>query len=105
MTVLLASERRLRLLEIVVGASDDTFDLTVGEQAVTNLAISRDYNTIEICAIQRTIDASGKFENELAVDVVVKEGTTVATQHAPLSMLLLKMLQVNTCSMVQRQVN
>ncbi len=66
---------------IVVGASDDTFDLTVGEQAVTNLAISQGtYNTIEAYAaeIQRTIDASGKFENELAVDVVVKEGTTVA---------------------------
>ena len=28
--------------------------------------------------MQRAIDATGKFENELAVDVVVKEGTTVA---------------------------
>ena len=66
---------------IVVTSSDDTFDLTVGEQAVTNLAITTGtYNSVEAYAaeIQRAIDASGKFENELAVDVVVKEGTTVA---------------------------
>ena len=66
---------------IVVAGTTKDFDLTVGEQAVTGIAISTGtYNTLEAYAaeVQRAIDATGKFENELAVDVVVKEGTTVA---------------------------
>ena len=82
MTVLLASERRLRATQgIVVGATTKDFDLTVGEQVVTAIGITAGtYNTLEDYAaeVQRAIDATGKFENELAVDVVVKEGTTVA---------------------------
>jgi len=66
---------------IVVAGTTKDFDLTVGEQAVTAIAITAGtYNNLEAYAaeVQRAIDATGKFENELAVDVVVREGTTVA---------------------------
>ena len=66
---------------IVVAGTTKDFDLTVGEQVVTAIGITAGtYNTLEDYAaeVQRAIDATGKFENELAVDVVVKEGTTVA---------------------------
>ena len=63
---------------IVVGGSNDQFDLTVGDQTATGLTITQGtYANVEAYAaeIQRVINADGQFREENAVTVVVKEGT------------------------------
>jgi len=79
---------------IAVGsASTDDFDLTVGDRSSADITMTAGtYANLEAYAaeMQRAIDATGVFAGDHAVDVVVKEGTTVASPDKAVKYLALE---------------
>ena len=78
---------------VVANGSTDDFDLTVGSRSSADITMTAGtYANLEAYAteMQRAIDATGVFSGDYAVNVVVKEGTTVASPDKAVKYLALE---------------